>query len=68
MFAASLASAEDDTSDVSAKESKPFTDIDADDERDISECIICSCGVQDSDFPLCFLGHVQRSRVLVLAK
>lgn len=64
IFLSSLASAEDNKSDAGAKESNHFTDLDADDERHIGERIICRCGAQVSDSPLCFLGHVQCSRVL----
>jgi len=67
-FAASLATTDDDVSDADGKDTKPNTDLDFDSEEDddSSDCIICRCGAKDSDSPLCFLGHVQRSRVLGL--
>jgi hypothetical protein len=68
IFAASLATTDDDASDAGSKASKrnSAVDLDAEEEKDVNECIICRCGSQDSDSPLCFLGHVQRSRVLAM--
>jgi hypothetical protein len=64
IFPSSLASVEDNKSNTGAKESNHFKDLDADDERHIGERMICRCGAQVSDSPLCFLGHVQCSRIL----
>ena len=62
MFAASLGGSGDDET---GKESSMDVSL-AEEEEETDECIICRCGAQDSDSPLGFLGHVQRSRTLGL--
>jgi hypothetical protein len=65
IFAASLGGAT--AKDASeSKESSMDVSLADDEEEDADECIICRCGAQDSDSPLGYLGHVQRSRTLAL--